>query len=176
MTQEFFWIAGTISFVVFLLLVFFWGAYNTFIQKKNQVKTDYSDITVQLKRKGDLIDKLVDLTKDYAKHEKDTFEGVAEARSALDTSKGAHQTAKAENMLTDTLRSLFMVVESNPQLKANENYLALRSDLTSTEDVLAKYREEYNLTVQDYNNTIQTFPNLLAARIFGFTQEELFAA
>lgn len=159
--------------ILFFIIIFLWSAFNDFVIKRNQVKTDFSDVAIQVKRKADLIDRLIEITKDYAKHEKDTFEGVAEARSALDT-KGVGETAKAENMLSQTMRSLFSVVESNPKLKANENYLALRQDLTSTEDAIAKYREEYNMTVQGYNNSIQTFPPLLAARLFGFEPAELF--
>jgi LemA protein len=160
--------------VLFILILFFWTTFNDFVIKRNQVRTDFSDILIQVKRKADLIEKLVSLTKEYATHEKGTFEDVAKARSALDTSKSVKDTAQAENMFTQTLRSLFMVVESNPKLQANENYLALRDDLKTTEDNIAKYREEYNLSVQEYNNTIQTFPNLLSAGVFRFQDEELF--
>jgi LemA protein len=161
--------------IVIFILIYLWSSYNQLIKKKNQVKTDFSDITIQLKRKADLVDRLVDLTKDYATHEKGTFEGVAKARTTLNSSKGIVETVKAENALSQTLRSLLMVVEENPKLQANENFLALREDLKSIENLIAEYREGYNRTVQDYNNTVQTFPKLLVANLFHFYPEELFA-
>lgn len=155
-------------------LLYLWGTYNSFIFKRNQVKTDLSDIEIQIKRRASLIDELAKLVKGYAKHEEETFENVAKARSALDTSKTVKETARAENMLTSTLRSLFMVTESYPKLLANQNFLSLRDDLKETEDNIAKYREDYNLTVQNFNTSIQTFPNLLVAALFGFHEEELY--
>ncbi len=163
-----------ISCILFLLILYLWSTYNTFVKKRNQVKTDFSDIDIQLKRRASLIERLADLVKDYSKHEKETLENVIKARSALDTSKSAQSHAKVENMLTDTLRSLFAVVENYPKLQANENYLSLREDLKETENLIADYREEYNKTVQEYNNLVQTFPNLLVASIFQFMPEELF--
>lgn len=163
-------------FTLFLaiVLLFLWSSYNKLIIKRNQVHTDFSDVSIQVKRKADLADRLADLTKDYAKHEEDTYREVAAARSAVNSSQGAADTAKAENQLSQTLRSLMMVVESNPKIKANENYLALRDDLKNIEALIADHREEYNLTVQDYNNLVQTFPRLLAAKLFGFSAEEFF--
>lgn len=108
MNPDLFMILIVVSAVLLFILLFLWSIYNSFISKRNQVKTDFSDIQVQVKRKADLIEKLVETTKEYAKHEKGTFEGVAQARSALDTSKGAAQTAKAENMLSQTLRSFLL--------------------------------------------------------------------
>lgn len=169
-----FMVLEVVSGVLAVLFLYVWATYNAIIKKRNQVKTDFSDIDVQLKRKGSLIQNLVELVKEYAKHEKETFQGVAQARSALDTSKSTHDTAKAENMLTQTLRSLFMVVEQYPKLVASENYKQLRDDLNETENLIASYREEYNRSVQDFNNFIQTFPNLLVATSFGFHEEELF--
>jgi LemA protein len=164
----------SISVLLFFTLVFFWSTYNTFIKSRNQVKTDYSDIDIQLKRKVSLVEQLVILIKEYAKHEKETFENVAKARSALDTSKNATDAAKAENMLSQTLRSLFAVVENYPKLQANENYQTTIAELKQTENNIAKYREEYNQTVQRYNNLVQTFPNLVSAAIFNFKSAKLF--
>lgn len=163
-----------LGIILFLLLVYVWATYNNFIRRRNQVKTDYSDVDVQIKRRASLIEQLANLVKDYAKHEKSTFENVAKARSALDTSKTAKDAAKAENMLTDTLKSLFMVVESYPKLQASENFKLLRNDLNETENLVAKYREQYNQTVESYNNTVQTFPNLYVAKLFGFNEAQLF--
>lgn len=148
-----------------------WRVYNVLVKKRNQVRTDISDINIQLKRKIELVDKLISLVKDYAKHEKETYENVAKARSAIDTSKTASDTAKVENMLTETLRSLMVVVEDYPKLQANESYQQLQLDLKEIEDRIAQYREEYNITVQKYNNRIQTFPNLLIASLLGFKEE-----
>lgn len=167
----------SISAAVALFVLFYlWGTYNAFVTKRNQVKTDFSDVEVQIKRRASLIERLASLVQEYAKHEKDTFEGVTKARSALDTSKTVKDTAKAENMLTQTLKSLFMVTENYPKLQASQNFLSLRDDLKETEDKIAAYREGYNVSVQDYNNLVQTFPNLLAAELFQFREEELFQA
>lgn len=114
------------------------------------------------------------MVKEYAKHEKGTFQGVARARSALDTSRTVQEAAQAESMFSKTLRSLFAVVENYPKLQASEGYQRLMADLKESEDLVAKYREEYNRSVQVYNNSIQTFPNLLVAGLFGFMEEELF--
>lgn len=160
--------------ILLFVLLYLWGTYNTFIVRRNQVKTDFSDIEVQIKRRASLIEKLATLVKAYAKHEEDTFENVAKARSALDTSQTVKDTAKAENMLSQTLRSLFSVTENYPKLQANENFLSLQTELKQTEDKIAQYREEYNISVQRYNNLVQTFPNLLAAGLFQFQTEELF--
>lgn len=176
MTVTAFTVLGTLAGIILLVLLYLWSTYNAFITKRNQVKTDFADIDVQIKRRASLIENLANLVRDYAKHEKETFDNVARARSALDTSKTAGDAAKAENMFTQTLRSLFAVVENYPKLQASENFKQLRDDLKETENLVANYREEYNQTVQSYNNLIQTFPNLLAAALFKFEPEELFQA
>lgn len=164
-------IVAAILGVIFLYLLF---TYNTLIRLRNRVKTDFSDVDVQLRRRASIVQSLVELVKDYAKHEKETFTGVAKARTALNASKTVEQKVKADNMLTDTLRSLMMVTESNPEIKANKNYQDLHRDLLETENKVANYREEYNKTVEGFNNNIQTFPNLLAANLFGFEVQSLF--
>ena len=169
-----FTLLGSFSVILFFVLLYIWSKYNLFIKKRNQVKTDYSDIDIQLKRRASLIEQLANMVRGYAKHEKETFENVAKARSALDTSKTASDAAQAENMLAQTLRSLFAVVENYPKLQASENYKTLRDDLKETENLIAGYREEYNRSVQNYNNTIQIFPNLLVAALFQFQEKELF--
>lgn len=163
-----------ITGVITLTFLYVWAVYNTIVRKRNQVKTDFSDIDVQLKRKSSLIQNLSDLVREYATHEKGTFENVAKARSAVDTSKSAGDQAKAENMLSQTLRSLFMVVEQYPKLQASENYKLLRDDINKTEDLIATYREVYNRSVQEYNNYIQIFPNLLLVKVLRTKEEELF--
>lgn len=165
------WILGAISGVILLYL---WIMYNSFIGARNQVKTDFADIDVQLRRRASLVENLVALVREYAKHEKTTFKEVTEARSALEQPRGAKQTQAIDNMLTSTLRSLFAVSEAYPKLLASENYKSLRDDLKETENLISRYREEYNQTVLGFNTNVQIFPNLLAAKLFGFKDEELF--
>lgn len=164
------------SGVLFVILLYIWSTYNSFIRKRNQVKTDFSDIDIQVRKRASLVERLANMVREYAKHEKETFENVARARSALDTSKTVKEAAQAESMFTQTLRSLFAVVEDYPKLQASENFKQLRQDLKETENLIAGYREEYNQTVQGYNNAVQTFPNLLVAALFKFEEEELFQA
>ncbi|NCN06933.1 MAG: LemA family protein [Candidatus Pacebacteria bacterium] len=165
-------VAATIGVVLLYLLT----TYNALIRLRNRVKTDLSDVDVQLHRRSAIIQSLVELVKNYAKHEKDTFTDVAKARAALDTSATAGEKAKADNMLTETLRSLMMVTEAYPELKADKNFQELHRDLLSAENLVARYREEYNKTVERFNNMIQTFPNLLVANIFAFGEQPLFLA
>lgn len=169
--QTYAWIAAGFISIVFLYL---WSSYNSFIRSRNQVKTDFADIDVQLKRRASLIENLVTIVREYAKHEKDTFTGVAQARSMLQQPHGPQESSKIENMLSATLRSLFAVSESYPKLQASENFKQLQHDIRNTEDSIATYRESYNQTVLSYNTDLQTFPNLLVAGLFGFKEEELF--
>src|SRR3989344_8870225 len=127
-----------------VILLYLWIMYNSFIGSRNQVKTDFADIDVQLRRRASLIENLVAIVREYAKHENKTFTQVAEARSALDKPRGAKETQAIDNMLTSTLRSLFAVSEAYPKLLASENYKALRDDIKETENMIAGYREEYN--------------------------------
>jgi LemA protein len=163
-----------LSIIIILVLIFLWSKYNSFVLKRNQVKVDYSDVDVQLKRRASLIEQLAHMVREYAKHEKTTFEDVARARSALDRSKTIHEAATAENMFTQTLRSLFALVEKYPELKASQNYQTLAESLKESENLIAQYREEYNESVRQYNNAVQTFPSLLAAQLFRFGEEEYF--
>lgn len=165
------WILSGITAVV---LLFLWSTYNSFIAQRNKVKTDFADIDVQLRRRASLIENLVAIVREYAKHEKSTFSDVAKARAALEQPHGPKESAKADNMLTAALKSLFAVSEDYPDLLASKNYQELRTDIKETEDKVADYREGFNQTVLDYNTMIQTFPNLLAASLFGFKEEELF--
>ncbi|OGJ15677.1 MAG: hypothetical protein A2632_00635 [Candidatus Pacebacteria bacterium RIFCSPHIGHO2_01_FULL_46_16] len=171
-----FQILSIISATVGVILLYLLTTYNGLIRLRNRVKTDFSDVDVQLHRRSSIIQSLVELVKTYAKHEKDTFTDVAKARAALDTSVTAGAKAKADNMLTETLRSLMMVTEAYPELKANKNFQELHRDLLAAENMIARYREEYNKTVERFNNTIQTFPNLLVASLFVFESQSLFQA
>ena len=176
MTISLFGVLAAVAAGFFLIFWYLWSLYNSFVKQKNQVKTDYADIEVQLRKRVTFIEQLALMVKEYAKHEKETFENVSKSRAAIDTSKTVKDAAKAENMLTETLRSLFMVVENYPKLQASNNYKELRVDLKETENLIAQYREEYNRAVQNYNNIVQTFPNLLVASLFGFESADLFQA
>lgn len=170
---------GTIVLIVIgVLLVaivgFLIGTYNSLVTLKNRVEEAWSDITVQLKRRTDLIPNLVNSVKGYATHEKEVFEKVTEARAAIMDAKGVADTAKAENMLEDALKSLFAVAEAYPDLKANQNFLQLQQELVDTEDKIQASRRFYNGGVRDLNTKIQTFPVNVVAGMFGFQSKEFF--
>jgi LemA protein len=148
--------------------------YNSLIRQRNQVREAWSDIDIQLKRRYNLIPNLVETVKAYAKHEREAFDSVTQARAqALSaTSLPAH--AQAENELTATLKTLFAVAENYPDLKANANFLELQRELADTENKIQAARRFYNTTVRDYNTTTESFPATLIASSFGFKQEEYF--
>ncbi len=150
--------------------------YNGLIKMRNRVDEAWSDIDVQLKRRYDLIPNLINTVKGYAAHEKEVFEKVTEARTRAMGAKDAGEQAKAENMLSDTLKSLFAVAENYPDLKANENFLELQRELTDTEDKIQAARRFYNGNVRDFNTKIQIFPNNLIVGILKFKPYEFFEA
>ena len=141
--------------VVALLLLWVVSVYNRLVRYRNQIDNAWSQIDVQLRRRYDLIPNLVNTVKGYAAHEKQIFENVAAARSAGIAAKGVAEQAQAENQITQALRQLFAVVENYPNLKANENFLALQEELTGTEGKIAFARQFYNDQVLVYNNLIQ---------------------
>ncbi len=163
-----------ILIIIILVVIIFVYLYNSLIQLRNRVKNAWSQIDVQLNRRADLIPNLVETVKGYAKHEKTVFENVTEARSGLMNAKTVQETAEANNMLTDTLKSLFAVAENYPELKANENFLKLQSQLEETENKIAYSRQFYNDTVLMYNNKCQMFPSNLLANSFNFKEAEFF--
>jgi LemA protein len=162
--------------IIVLLVLWAIGAYNGLITKRNRVKEAYSQIDVQLKRRSSLIPNLVETVKGYAKHEKDVFEDVTKARSALMGAQGPEAQAKANDMLTGALKSLFAVAENYPNLKASDNFKELQEELSDTETKVAASRQFYNTNVLDYNNALQTFPNSIFAGMFHFTPEQFFQA
>jgi len=162
--------------VLVIAVVFILGIYNGLITARNRVKESWSGIDVQLKRRTDLIPNLVETVKSYAKHEKEVFENVTKARSAILGAQNAKQAAEADNMLTGALKSLFAVAESYPDLKASDNFKELQKELSDTETKIAASRQFYNANVLDFNNKIQVFPNVLIANMFGFKSEEFFEA
>lgn len=163
-----------IGIILFAVVAFFIGTYNGLVKLKNRVEEAWSDITVQLKRRTDLIPNLVNSVKGYAAHESGVFEKVTEARSAIMSAKGVAETAQAENMLEGALKSLFAVAEAYPDLKANQNFLELQQELVDTEDKIQASRRFYNGGVRDLNTKIETFPDNLVAGMFGFSKREFF--
>ena len=164
-------ILGAVAVIVVLFLVV---TYNSLIRLRNRVDEAWSDITVQLKRRVDLIPNLVETVKGYAKHETSVFEKVTEARTAVLGAKGVKDTAKADNMFEGALKSLFAVAESYPDLKASQNFVELQNELVDTEDKIQASRRFYNGGVRDLNTKIESFPNNLIAGMFGFKNREFF--
>jgi len=154
--------------VVVVLVIFLWATYNALITLKLRVDEAWSDITVQLKRRLDLIPNLVETVKGYAKHEKGVFEEVTKARTSAMQAKGVKETAAAENQFEGALKSLFAVAEAYPDLKANQNFIELQQELVDTEDKIQASRRFYNAGVRDLNTKIQTFPSNIIASIFNF--------
>ena len=157
-----------------ILIIWFIAVFNGIVSLRNRTKEAWSDIDVQLKRRHDLIPNLVETVKGYAKHEKELFENVTKARSEAMQAKGPQEAGKAENMLTDTLKSLFAVAENYPQLRASENFQKLQDELTDTENKIEAARRFYNGNVRDFNIKIQVFPNSMVAGMTGSKAFELF--
>lgn len=159
-----------------LVLVFFYVlfTYNGLVSSKLKVAEAFSHIDVQLKRRVDLIPNLIESVKGYVKHEREVLENVTKARTSLMHAQTPNEKAQSDNMLTDTLKSLFAVAESYPTLRANENFIKLQEELSDTENKIAYSRQFYNSTVMDFNTKIQIFPNVLIANMLGFKSAEFF--
>ncbi len=166
---------ATIIFLV-LLAVLIWASasYNGIIALRNSVDNAWAQIEVQLKRRHDLIPNLVETAKGYLAHEKETLENVIKARTQATQATTVRDRQEAENFLTSTLRSLFMVVERYPELKADKNMLALHEDITSTENRIAYARQFYNDETMRHNTFIQKFPSSFVAQAFRFSNKDLF--
>jgi LemA protein len=162
--------------IVVLIGLFFWLGYNGLVKRRNQVDNAWSQIDVQLKRRHDLIPNLVETVKGYAAHERGTFEAVTQARANAINAQTPPEQAQAENVLSGALKSLFAVAEAYPDLKANQNFLNLQEELTSSEDRVAYARQYYNDSVLSYNTQIQKFPTVILAGMFNFEKREFFDA
>jgi len=162
--------------VVVVLLIIFLSIYNGLVRRRNQVKNSWAQIDVQLKRRYDLIPNLVETAKGYMKHERETLEAVTKARNLAQqlSSAGAGERAKAEGELSSVLSRLLAVVENYPDLKANQNFLALQEELASTENKISFSRQFYNDSVLRYNNQTQMFPSNVVASMTGFKASEFF--
>ena len=152
------------------------GIYNGLIRARVRSREAWSGIDVQLKRRMSLIPNLVETVKGYAAHEKEVLENVTRARAQLEQAGGAAQAAQADNVLTSTLRTLFAVSENYPDLKANENFLAVQKELADVEEKVAFARQFYNRNVMDFNTRIQVFPSVIIANMFNFERFEFFEA
>ena len=162
--------------ILVLLILYVIVAYNSLVRTRNRTDDSWSQIDVQLRRRYDLIPNLVETVKGYATHERQTFEAVTQARTQGMNAQGVAEQAQAENMITGALKSLFAVAEAYPELKANQNFLALQEELTATEGRISYARQFYNDTVLKLNTKVQTFPTNVLAGVFGFKTREYFEA
>jgi LemA protein len=165
-----------IAVIIVILIIIYFSIYNGLVGSRNQTKNAWAQIDVQLKRRYDLIPNLVETVKGYAAHERGTFEAVTNARNLAQSlaNAGVAERAKAEGELTGALARLLAVVENYPNLKANENFLALQEELTSTENKISFARQYYNDSVLRYNNQTQMFPSNIVAGMSGFKPGEFF--
>jgi LemA protein len=163
-----------LSLVVLVVALAAISLYNRLVRLRNSVRSSWSDIDVQLKKRFDLIPSLVETVKGYASHEKGVLTGLTEARAMMAKATNPTEMARSENMLKDTLKSLFAVAEAYPDLKANQNFMQLQQQLAGLEDSIEQSRRYYNAVVRDYNTMIESFPSNIVASMFGFKQEEFF--
>ena len=160
--------------LVVVLVIYLIATYNSLIRLNERVKEAWSGITVILKLRGDLIPNLVNTVKGYAKHEKETFEEVTKARTAVLSAKSVDETVAAEKSLQGALSKVFAIAEAYPELKANQNFLQLQNELADIENKLAAVRRFFNSTTRELNNAVQTFPSNIFAGMFGFKKEQMF--
>ena len=164
------------AFIVLIIILFLWamGAYNGLIRLRNQLDEAWSGIDVQLKRRYDLIPNIVETVKGYAQHERETLDSVTRARAAAMGAGDVASQAKAENMLSQALKSLFAVAEAYPDLKANINFLDLQKTLANIEEELQLARRFFNAVTRDFNNKCETVPSNIIAGMFGFKKRDFF--
>lgn len=162
--------------IIVAIVVYVIYLYNSLATAKVRIGEAASQIDVQLKRRADLIPNLVETVKGYATHEKDVFENVTKARTALMSAGSLDEKAQANNQLSQTLKSLFAVAENYPDLKASQNFLSLQEELSDTENKIAYSRQFLNTNVLDYNTKLQVFPSSVLANMFHFTPAQFFAA
>ncbi len=163
-----------IAVLVVLVIGFVIGMYNSLVRLRNQVGNSWSQIDVQLKRRHDLIPNLVETAKGYMQHERQTFEAITQARSQAMGANTVSDAAKAEGALGEALSKFMLVVENYPDLKANQNFLSLQEELTSTENKISFARQSYNDQVLFFNNKIQMFPSNIIANTFNFSKRDFF--
>ena len=172
--MEAFIVIAVVVVLALILGVYLWATYNGLVTLNVRVDEAWSDITVQLKRRADLIPNLIETVKGYAAHEKGVFEAVTKARAATLSAGDPSHAAEAENMMQSALKSIFAVAEAYPQLQASQNFLQLQGELVDTEDKVQASRRFYNGGVRELNTKIQLFPNTLFARRLGFGPRDFF--
>jgi len=173
--MEWLWIViGIVVVIAIVVGIYFWATYNGLVRLGVRVDEAWSDITVQLKRRADLIPNLIETVKGYAAHEKEVFERVSQARQASLTASTPKEAAAAETQMQGALRSIFAVAEAYPQLQASQNFLQLQAELVDTEDKIQAARRFYNGGVRELNTRIKVFPNNLFAKGLGFTERDFF--
>ena len=169
------WTIAIIGGIILLILIFGVVSYNRFVSQRQLIKDAWANIDTELRRRYDLIPNLVESVRGYASHERTVFENVTRARAAAASATGSPaEQAAAEGPLVAALRQLFAVVENYPDLKANQNFLALQQELANTEDRLQTSRRFYNANVRDYNQRVKQFPSVIVANMFDFEEEEFF--
>ncbi len=167
-------ILGVVVLLIVIVGIYLWATYNSLVTLNVRVDEAWSDITVQLKRRADLIPNLIETVKGYAAHEKAVFENVTKARAETLTAQSPAEASVAENHMQQALKSIFAVAEAYPQLQASQNYLQLQGELVDTEDKIQASRRFYNGGVRELNTKIKVFPNTLFVRGLGFTEREFF--
>ena len=172
--MEFLIVIGVIVLLVVIVGIYLWSTYNSLVTLNVRVDEAWSDITVQLKRRADLLPNLIEAVKGYAAHEKAVFENVTKARAETLAAQGPADAAAAENHMQQALKSIFAVAEPYPQLQASQNFLQLQAEIVDTEDKIQASRRFYNGGVRELNTKIKVFPNTLFVRGLGFTEREFF--
>lgn len=165
---------GILVIVAVVLIWYIIVKYNKLISLRNLVKNAFADVDVQMKMRFDLVENLVNTVKGYAIHEKETLNQLTQARSGFMNAKNEGEKLEANNQLNSTLKTLFAVAENYPDLKANQNFIQLQSELSDIENKIAAARRYYNASVKDYNTTREVFPNNIIAKIFGFGSQDSF--
>ena len=166
---------GILIIVAILLIWYIIIKYNKLISLRNLVKNAFADIDVQMKMRFDLVENLVNTVKGYAIHEKDTLNQLTQARSGFMNAKNENEKLAANNQLNSTLKTLFAVAENYPELKANQNFIQLQTELSDIENKIAAARRFYNSSVKDYNTSREVFPNNIIAKLFGFGNQDSFS-
>ena len=167
-------ILGIVVLLLVIIGIYLWATYNSLVTLNVRVDEAWSDITVQLKRRADLIPNLIETVKGYASHEKTVFENVTKARAETISAQTPAEASAAENHFQAALKSIFAVAEAYPQLQANQNFLQLQAELVDTEDKIQASRRFYNGGVRELNTKIKVFPNTLFVRGLGFKEREFF--
>ena len=168
------WFLIAVAAIVVILILWLIGIYNRFVSLRNRVEEAFSTMDVYMKKRYDLVPNLVETVKGYAKHESSTFENVVKARNAAMGAQTLEERAQGENMLTGTLKSLFALAESYPELKANQNFLDLQGQLTNIENDIVNARKWYNAIVREYNIAREAFPSVIVANMMHLEKKTMF--